>query len=77
VSDVYELADLLRANGSAVVSKGLEGQPAVIKGADRLLSEIFVCSGGHARTVIGPPCRTAHRWNSSFLWVLSCRGCNG
>lgn len=55
MSDVYELADLLRANGSAVVSKGFEGQPAVIKGADRLLSEIFVCSGGHARTVIGPP----------------------
>jgi hypothetical protein len=55
VSGVYELADLLRANGSAAVSKGFEGQPAVIKGADRLLSEILVWSGGHARTVIGGP----------------------
>ena len=26
----------------------------------------------------GPhPCLTARRWNSSFLWVLSSRGCNG
>ena len=55
MSDVYELAGLLKANGSVAVSKGFEEQPAVIKGANHFLSEIFVDSGGHARTVIGAP----------------------
>jgi hypothetical protein len=55
VSDVYELAGLLRANGSFAVSKGFEEQPGVINGASYLSTEIFVGSGVHARTAIGVP----------------------
>jgi hypothetical protein len=78
VSDVYERAGLLKANGSVALSKGLEEQPVVINGKSYLSTEILKApastpdrrSGSH-------PCRTTHRWNSSFLWVLSWRGCDG
>jgi enamine deaminase RidA (YjgF/YER057c/UK114 family) len=55
MSDVYELAGLLKAIGSVVVSKGFKEQPAVINGARYLFAEIFVDSGVHARTAIGVP----------------------
>jgi enamine deaminase RidA (YjgF/YER057c/UK114 family) len=55
MSDVYELAGLLKANDSVAVSKGFEEQPAVIDGASYLFTEIFVGSGVHARTAIGVP----------------------
>ncbi|CAA9436028.1 hypothetical protein AVDCRST_MAG82-2472 [uncultured Rubrobacteraceae bacterium] len=57
MSDVYELAGLLKANGSVAESKGFEEQPAVINGngASYLFAEVFVGSGVHARTAIGIP----------------------
>jgi enamine deaminase RidA (YjgF/YER057c/UK114 family) len=55
VSDVYELAGLLKAIGSVAVSNGFKEQPAVINGASYLFAEIFEGSGLHARTSIGVP----------------------
>ena len=55
MSDVYELAGLLKAIGSVAVSNGFKKQPAVINGASYLFAEIFVGSGLHARTAIGVP----------------------
>ena len=55
MSDVYELAGLLKAIGSVAVSNGFKEQLAVINGASYLFAEIFVGSGVHARTAIGVP----------------------
>ena len=55
MSDVYELAGLLKAIGSVALSNGFKEQPAVINGASYLFAEIFVGSGVHARTAIGVP----------------------
>ena len=55
MSDVYDLAGLLKANGSVAVSKGFEEQPVVINGISYMFTEICVGSGVHARPAIGVP----------------------
>jgi hypothetical protein len=53
VNALYELADILKANGSVAASEGFGGRPAVMKGASPLLAESLGGCGVHARTAIG------------------------
>jgi enamine deaminase RidA (YjgF/YER057c/UK114 family) len=54
VNALYELADILKANGYVAASEGFEEQPAVMimKGASALLAESLGDCGVHARTAI-------------------------
>jgi enamine deaminase RidA (YjgF/YER057c/UK114 family) len=53
VNALYELADILKANGYVAASEGSEEQPAVVNEASPLLAEILGDCGVHARTAIG------------------------
>jgi enamine deaminase RidA (YjgF/YER057c/UK114 family) len=53
VNAVYELADILKANGYVAAGEGFEEQPAVMNGASPLLAESLGDCGVHARTAIG------------------------
>ena len=50
---LYELADILKANGYVATGEGFEEQPAVMNGASPLLAESLGDCGVHARTAIG------------------------
>jgi enamine deaminase RidA (YjgF/YER057c/UK114 family) len=53
VNALYELADILKANGYVAASEGFEEQPAVVNEASPQLAEILGDCGVHARTAIG------------------------
>jgi hypothetical protein len=55
VNDVYELAGILKANGSVAASKRSEGQPAAMNVASHLLTETFGGSGVRGRSGVGVP----------------------
>ncbi len=50
---LYELADILKANGYVAASEGFEEPPAVMKGASALSAESLGDCAVHARTAIG------------------------
>ncbi len=65
---LYELADILKANGYVAASEGFEEQPAVMKGRAPCWPRAWATAASMPERRSGStPCQPAHRWDSCLL----------